>query len=112
MNQFQGRDRRVHICFVTRNREYHVRAGVCMAVRDCKSSVWIAGHKAVGLRLRPLPPRTPYIGRTLEFYSSEKQMLVKTTAVVDVIRPNRNQVESYGFVAGFSPEIDVEQQAG
>ena len=83
-----------------------------MAVRDRKSSVWIAGHKAIGLRLRPLPPRTPYIGRTLEFYSSEKQMLVKTSAVVDIMRPNRNQVEFYDFVHGFSPELEADQQAG
>ncbi|MBN2342688.1 MAG: hypothetical protein JXX29_16715 [Deltaproteobacteria bacterium] len=75
-----------------------------MAVRDRKSSVWIAGHRAIGMRLRPVPPRTPYIGRTLEFYSAEKRTLVQTSAVVDIIRPNKNQVDFYGFVHGFVPE--------
>ena len=111
MTQYEGRERRVHICFVTHNREYHVRAGVCMAVRDRKSSVWIAGHKAIGLRLRPLPPRSTYIGRCIDFYSSEKQMLVQTSAVVDVIRPNKNQVDFYGFVHGMVPEA-AEKQVG
>ena len=80
-----------------------------MAVRDRKSSVWIAGHKAIGLRLRPLPPRTTYIGRCIDFYSSEKQMLVQTSAVVDVIRPNKNQVDFYGFVHKMSPEVEEKQ---
>lgn len=101
-----GRERRVHICFITHNREYHVRSGECMAVRDRKSSVWIAGHRAIGLRLRPYPPGTAYIGRTLEFYSAERKTMVRTSAVVDISRPNKNQVDFYGFVHGFAPEAE------
>ncbi|MBN2530779.1 MAG: hypothetical protein JXR76_30610 [Deltaproteobacteria bacterium] len=111
MTQYEGEERRKHTCFVTHNREYHVCAGVCMAVRDRKSSVWIAGHKAVGLRLRAIPPGSGYLGRTLEFYSHEKQMLVRTSAVVDIMRPNKNQVAFYGFVHGFSPDQFEEEKA-
>jgi len=103
----QRRNRRVHTCFMTKNREYHVRAGECMAVRDRKTSVWIAGHMAVGMRLKPQPANTPYVGRRLEFYSIEKEQVIQTSPVVDILRPNKNEVESYGFVHGFSPDNEM-----
>ena len=103
----QRRNRRIHTCYFTENREYHVRAGVCVAVRDRASSVWIAGHRAIGMRLRALPPGAPYVGRPLEFYSVELEQVIKTSPVVDILRPNKNDVQFYGFVHGFSPDNDL-----
>ena len=96
-----GEDRRVHTCFITKNREYHIRAGECVAVRDRESSVWIAGHKAVGMRMRELPPGTIFLGRELELFSPESMVI--TSRVVDILRPGRNEVTTYGYVQGFLP---------
>ena len=41
---YQGPDRRIHRVFVTRNTEYHVRAGVCVAVRDLRGGLMDGGH--------------------------------------------------------------------
>ena len=37
---YEGSDRRVHQVFVTRNTEYHVRAELCVAVRDRGLGRW------------------------------------------------------------------------
>ncbi len=96
-----GLDRRVHTCFITKNREYHVRAGVCVAVRDRISSAWIAGHRAVGMKMRPSPPGSAFLGRALEFL--EEDALVRTSDVVDILRPGRTVVETYNIVQCLSP---------
>jgi hypothetical protein len=43
-------ERRRHRTVVTRNTEYHLRDGICVAVRDRKSKRWCEGHMAVSLR--------------------------------------------------------------
>jgi hypothetical protein len=48
---YEGSERRVHHVFVTRNTEYHVRAEVCVAVRDRTNDRWRDDHPAVGRRL-------------------------------------------------------------
>src|SRR5580692_10507885 len=48
---YQGNDRRRHRVYVTRNTEYHVRDGVCVAVRDRKSRAFRAAHIALNLRV-------------------------------------------------------------
>ena len=98
---YDGPDRRVHTCFVTRNREYHTRSGVCVAVRDRYSSAWMAGHRAVGLDMVSVPLGTIYVGYPLEFTSSKTR--VRTSAVIDILRPGRNQVDTYRLVNGFQP---------
>ena len=99
-----GKNRRIHTCFITENREYHVRANECVAVRDRKSSIWIAGHKAIGMHLKPQPPGAPYLGKKLEFLSPGKDKVLHTSAVVDILRPNKNEVNSYRLVQGFKPQ--------
>ncbi|MCK9522005.1 MAG: hypothetical protein M0R76_03040 [Proteobacteria bacterium] len=99
---YKGVNRRVHTCFITQNREYHFRAGECVAVRDRNTSVWISGHRAVGMRLRPLPPGTVYIGKELELYAPGT--VIRTSQVVDILRPGKKQVHSYRFVLGFFPD--------
>jgi hypothetical protein len=38
---YNGPDRRVHTCFITRNREYHTRSGVCVVENQGED---LAGH--------------------------------------------------------------------
>jgi hypothetical protein len=40
-------DRRIHKVFVTRNTEYHVRRGRCVAVRDRRSGRFLEEHAAL-----------------------------------------------------------------
>lgn len=48
---YQGRDRRRHKVYITRNTEYHVRDGICVAVRDRRSRSFRAAHIALNLKL-------------------------------------------------------------
>ena len=48
---YQGAERRRHRVYVTRNTEYHVRDGICVAVRDRTSGSIREAHIAKGLRL-------------------------------------------------------------
>jgi hypothetical protein len=98
---YNGTNRRVHTCFITRNREYHVRSGVCVAVRDRATSAWIAGHRALGMRLMAAVPGFGFLGRPLEFVAGASH--VRTSAVIDILRPGRNEVDIYQFVHGLAP---------
>jgi len=95
---YRGKERRVHTCYITRNREYHVRAGICVAVRDRDSKVWMSEHRAMGLVLNRGEDGTLIQGRPLEFASDVVR--VRTSPVVDILRPNRTVVDVYGLVAG------------
>jgi len=48
---FEGNERRIHRMILTRNTEYHLKEGVCVAVRDRNTKRWCEGHLAVSLRL-------------------------------------------------------------
>jgi hypothetical protein len=48
---YQGTDRRRHRVYVTRNTEYHLRDGICVAVRDRKSRAFRAAHIALNLKM-------------------------------------------------------------
>jgi len=98
--RYHGPDRREHTCFVTDHCEYHTRRGVCVAVRDRRSTVWMTDHRAVGLRLQR-PPEGRYVGRPLVFRSDTDQ--VQTSQVVDINRPNRTVVDVYEMVRGLLP---------
>lgn len=45
---YTGPDRRIHRIFVTRNSEYHVRRGVCIAVRRLTDPELTVEHPAIG----------------------------------------------------------------
>ena len=98
---YRGPDRREHTCFVTREAEYHTRRGVCVAVRDRASTVWMARHRAVGLSLDQLPEGAKYVGTPLTFRSDTAQ--IQTSEVVDINRPNRNVVDAIQMVRGLLP---------
>jgi len=99
--RYDGENRRVHTCFITRNREYHVRSGVCVAVRDRETTAWISGHSALGMRLMAAIPGTGFLGHPLEFVTGTAH--VRTSAVTDILRPGKNQVAVYRFVHGLVP---------
>ena len=99
---YKGKNRRVHTCFITENREYHTKSGVCVAVRDKNSKVWIAGHWAIGMILKPLPPGAVFLGYPLEFLSKAQRVL--TSHVVDILRPGRSTVNMYKCTLGFLPQ--------
>ena len=46
-----GTERRQNQVFVTKNTEYHLRSGTCIAVRDRRTGTWLEGHLAVGRSL-------------------------------------------------------------
>ena len=98
---YDGANRRVHTCFVTRHREYHIRSGVCVAVRDRGTSAWISGHSALGMRLMAAIPGIGFLGHPLEFVAGTAH--VRTSEVTDILRPNRNEVDVYRYVHGFAP---------
>ncbi len=98
---YNGSNRRVHTCFITRNREYHVRSGVCVAVRDRATSAWISGHRALGMRLIAAVPGLGFLGRPLEFVAGTAH--VRTSGVIDILRPGRNEVDTYRLVHGLAP---------
>lgn len=102
---YQGPDRRQHRMFVTRNTEYHLRADLCVAVRDRHSNVWLEGHLAVGRRLTgavrvPVRGRDavpgdlePSVGDALYFSDEQRQLVTSVLCAVE--RPRRDIVLSY-----------------
>jgi hypothetical protein len=101
---FEGSERRVHKVFVTRNTEYHVRRGVCIAVKDRRSGEWLRAHLALrnrihgGIRFNRsggiLPnPGFPRIGESLFFHAGGRDLV--TSPILSVERPERAIVASY-----------------
>jgi len=50
-SDYRGPERRRHRVFVTRNTEYHFRAGFCIAVRDRRTGDFLEGHLALQRRV-------------------------------------------------------------
>ncbi len=98
---YSGPERRVHTVFHTRNREYHVRSGVCVAVRDLKTGIWISNHEAIGMELEVNLPGNHFKGSSLLFLSAFSK--VQTSKVNDVARPGRNTVDTYPILWAVCP---------
>lgn len=103
-----GRERRRRFVYTTRNTEYHVFDGVCIAVRDRLSGRWFRGHVALkrhlegGIRALPngaLVPtlEPPVVGEpmffSLRMRDDEEQVV--TSNVEAVGRPDRDALERY-----------------
>jgi len=74
--------------FVTQNTEYHLRLDECVGVRDRDSGTWQRHHAALRLHAIQLPPMGhdhSWIGRRLQFWGSDKDVV--TSTVVEVARP-------------------------
>jgi hypothetical protein len=48
---YKGPERRRRVTYMTRNTEYHLESGICVAVRDRTSGNWQLCHGALGRRL-------------------------------------------------------------
>ncbi len=103
-HRYQGRERRRHKMYVTRNTEYHVRDGVCVAVRNLETGDWVAVHDALSqpmlgsLSVRQngevLPSRGgPRVGEALFFETPGRELV--TSALCAIERPAKDIVESY-----------------
>ena len=99
--KFEGPERRVHQVYVTRNTEYHVRRGICVAVKQRSASEFIFDHGALRMRLDghvnlgtllPLPG-PPKLGTRIYFANDEGDIL--TSPVVAIVRPPKKIVATY-----------------
>jgi hypothetical protein len=113
-SSYEGKERRRHRVFVTRNTEYHFRDGFCIAVRDRRTGDFLEGHLALqrrvngGLRFfpnggiapnggEPLPGESLYFagdGRDPHSAAARNRELV-TSPLESVERPSRDLVEAY-----------------
>lgn len=100
----RGPERRRHRVYVTRNTEYHVRDGFCVAVRDRQSGNFMHGHLALsrrihgGLKFFPsggiaANPGEPRAGESLDFASEGRDLV--TSALEGVERPSKELVGAY-----------------
>jgi hypothetical protein len=100
---YQGPERRIHRVYVTRNTEYHVRAGRCIAVRDRHLGRWCDAHPALGRTLEGalryqgtgvLPVLDePRVGDAIYFREGERDLV--TSRVQRIERPARDVVAFY-----------------
>lgn len=92
---------------MTRNTEYHLSAGICVAVRDRATGNWQLCHDALGRRLsgsvrrkagvEPYPTlETPEIGDALFFASPRTNgSEVLTSNLLSIERPQKATVAAY-----------------
>jgi hypothetical protein len=106
---YTGVERRIHKVYVTRNTEYHVREGICVAVRDRHGGGFHAAHIALHLRMEGavrvysnggLIPHAngPEPGDAIYFNyvrpDGEERQIV-TSRLIAVERPPKSVVVSY-----------------
>jgi hypothetical protein len=106
---FTGNERRRHRVFITRNTEYHLRDGICVAVRDRHGRKLRAAHIALNLKLqgavtvRPngmvLPELTsPRIGDAIYFTQRDADGIerqIVTSRVERIERPAKVELQYY-----------------
>lgn len=100
-NTYEGPERRIHKIYVTRNTEYHVRGGVCVAVKPRHEQSFLSGHEALEMKLEGhvkqgtlLPmPGPPKLGFRMYFARGEQDIL--TSPVVAIVRPPKAVVQKY-----------------
>jgi hypothetical protein len=101
---YQGPERRIHRVFVTRNSEYHLRAHVCVGVRDRQTGEWLYSHFAVSRRIAgsirffesgamSATPGMPQLGDSLYFEELGRDLV--TGSVIAVERPPRELLSHY-----------------
>jgi hypothetical protein len=99
---YTGPERRIHKIYVTENTEYHVRRGVCVAVRPrTPHAGWVEGNRAVRMRLEGhFRPGTamptiglPQVGFRLYFAGAGHDII--TSPLVAIVRPPKEDVAQY-----------------
>ena len=105
---YTGPERRIHNIYVTRNTEYHVRRGVCVAVRPrTPHAGWDDQHGAVWMHLEgtvkpgtAMPmPGLPQVGCRMYFarghLASSSRLDILSSPVVAILRPPQEVVAQY-----------------
>jgi hypothetical protein len=104
---YQGPERRRRVAYMTRNTEYHLESGVCVAVRDRATGNWQLCHGALGRRLSAsvrqkegVPPRpsldAPEVGDALFFGpSGSTGAEVLTSCLLSIERPQKATIDAY-----------------
>jgi hypothetical protein len=111
---YQGKDRRRHHVYVTRNTEYHLRDNICVAVRDRTSRTFRPIHIAInlkvegGVKVYPNGALVPNLGKPtvgdaiffnqLDDDGIERQIV--TSRVERIDRPSKRDVMLYPAKAG------------
>lgn len=106
--EYQGPDRRRRRVYVTQNHEYHCKDGICVAVRDTRTGVFVPKHPAVGKTVTSAlvfkgggiesiaPPEAATPGQRIHFAEdAEDRRDVLTSALKAVERPPREIVAQY-----------------
>jgi hypothetical protein len=98
--EYRGPERRKYRVFVTDNTEYHLRADICVAVRNTKTGEWLEHHFTIGSRLEgglsvrgggfDLHVGAPEVGDRLAFDND-----VLTSPVRTMRRPGLDTVKIY-----------------
>jgi len=101
---YEGRERRQHRVYVTRNTEYHFRGETCVAVRDRKTGRFLQSHLAVqrtlsggvkyqsnGTAIPSCAP--PQIGEALYFGDDGRELVTSLCSSIE--RPERKLVAAY-----------------
>jgi hypothetical protein len=103
-DDYGGPERRRHRVYLTRNTEYHLRDGFCVAVRDRRTGDFLQGHLALqrrvhgGLKFFPdggIAPNAgePRQGESLYFAADGRDLV--TSALEGVERPAKEVVGAY-----------------
>jgi hypothetical protein len=101
---FTGPERRRHRVYITRNTEYHLRDGVCIAVRDRRTGDFLNGHLALRRRVHGglrfflngaiIPnPGEPRPGEAIYFADDGRDLV--TSPLERVERPAKELVARY-----------------
>jgi hypothetical protein len=101
---YEGRERRQHRMYVTRNTEYHFRGETCVAVRDRKTGRFLQSHLAVqrtlsggvkyqsnGTAIPSCAP--PEVGQALYFGDDGRELVTSICSSIE--RPERKLVAAY-----------------
>lgn len=78
-----------------------MRSGICVAVRDVKTKIWMMNHDAIGMELEVNLPGHKCLGQSLLFLSDSSG--IQTSKVIAYKRPDRGIVDTYGLVWAASP---------
>jgi hypothetical protein len=102
-----GRERRRRFVYITKNSEYHVFDGICVAIKSKRTGAWVDRHAALTRRLeggvKMLPSGAavptlgaPEIGDPMYFQiDDDRDEQVITSRVIAVDRPRPDDLVRY-----------------
>ena len=100
-SRYSGAERRTHKVFVTKNTEYHVRAGMVVAVRPRGSKEWLSEHSALSMMVQGFILPGTFLPQAGSPKPGQRAYLaingddVVTSAIVAIVRPPKSTVAEY-----------------